>query len=187
MSRDIPDSSLKEPSTLVSAARALEAELLNLESITRAARKIPLTSEKNITRAAKELEEALTLPERMAAGLQALGSAMASMQARQQAALEPLAALAAQIQARHRRLSEHREAYAALGRAATEITARIQTANGEPAAVSSDVEAQLARIVADAKALFEAARSDDFPELAREAEAVKQRASSLRRRLDSKS
>jgi len=187
MSRDLPDSNLKEPSALVSAARALEAELSNLESIARAARKIPLTSEKNITRAAKDLEQALTLPDRMAAGLQALASAMAAMQARQQAALEPLAAFATQIQARHRRLSEHREAYAALGRAAAEITARIQSADGEPGAVSSDVEAQLSRIVADAKALFEAARSDDFPELAREAEAVKQRASSLRRRLDSKS
>ncbi|HEX2672786.1 MAG TPA: hypothetical protein VHM25_18005, partial [Polyangiaceae bacterium] len=148
MSRDIPDSNLKEPSALVSAARGLEGELSNLESIARAARKIPLTSEKNITRAAKELEQALTFPDRMAAGLQALAAAMADMQARQQAALEPLAALATQIQARHRRLSEHQEAYAALGRAAAEISARIQSANGEASAVSSDVEAQLARIVA---------------------------------------
>jgi chromosome segregation ATPase len=186
MSRDVPESNSKEPSALVSAARALESELVNLESIARAARKIPLTSEKNITRAAKELEEALTLPDRMAAGLQALASAMATMQTRQQAALEPLAALAAQIQARHRRLSEHHEAYAALGRAAAEITARIQSAESGPAAVSRDVDAQLSRIVADAKALFDAARADDFPELAREADAVKQRASSLRRRLEVK-
>jgi chromosome segregation ATPase len=187
MPRNVPDSNVKEPSALVSAARALEAELLSLESITRAARKIPLSSEKNITRAAKELEQALALPERMANGLQALAAAMATMQARQQAALEPLAALAAQIQSRHRRLGELMEAYAALGRAAAEITTSIQAGEGEPAVVSSQVEEQLSRIAVDAKTLFEAAHADDFPELAREADALKQRASSLRRRLDSKS
>jgi uncharacterized coiled-coil DUF342 family protein len=186
MSRNGHDSTLKESSVLVGAARALEAELLNLESLTRAARKIPLNSEKNITRAAKELEAALTLPDRMAAGLQALASAMATMQARQQAALEPLAEFATQIQARHQRLTEHMRAYAALGSAAAEVTARIQSNEGDRAGVVSDVEAQLARIASNAKALFDAAHADDFPELAREADALKQRASSLRRRLDSK-
>jgi chromosome segregation ATPase len=185
MARSLPD--LKEASALVSAARSLEADLLHLESITRAARKIPLTTEKNITRAAKELEQALTLPHRMAAGLQALAAAMSTMQARQQAALEPLAAFASQIQVRHQRLSEHMEAYAALGRAAAEVTTRIQAAGGDPAAVWSEVDAQLARIAADAKSLFDSAHAEDFPELAREADALKQRASSLRRRFDSKS
>ena len=186
MSRHVPNSNLKEPSELVRAAQALEAEVLNLESIGRAARKIPLNSEKNIARAAKDLEEALTLPDRMAAQLQALASAMATMQARQQAALSPLAAFASQIQARHQRLREHMQAYAGLGSAAAEVTARIQSGDGERAAVLSDVEEQLARLAANAKALFEAAHADDFPELAREADALKQRALSLRRRLDSK-
>jgi len=185
-SRNASHSNEKEPSALVRAARSLETELSQLESISRTARKIPLTSEKNIARAAKELQEALTLPDRLAAGLAALASAMATMQARQQAALEPLAAFANEIQARHQRLKEHMQAYAALGSAAAEVTARIQTGEGERAAVLSDVEAQLARIADSAKALFEAAHADDFPELAREADALKQRASSLRRRLESK-
>jgi uncharacterized coiled-coil DUF342 family protein len=176
----------KEPSALVSAANALEAELLQLESISRAARKIPLTSEKSIARATKELTEALTLPDRMAAGLQALASAMASMQARQQAALEPLAAFASEIQQRHQRLLEHMQAYAALGTAAAEVTARIQAGDGERAAVVSDVAAQLGRIAENARALFELTHAEDFPELAREADALKQRASALRRRLDGK-
>src|SRR6187431_969894 len=138
---------VKEPSALVRAASALEAELLELESISRATRKVPLTSEKSIARATKELGEALTLPDRMAAGLQALTAAMASMQARQQAALEPLAAFANEIQQRHKRLVEHMQAYAALGTAAAEVTARIQSGDGERAAVLSDVDAQLGSIV----------------------------------------
>jgi uncharacterized coiled-coil DUF342 family protein len=171
---------------LLRAAASLEAELGQLESICRTARKIPLTSEKNIARAAKELEQALTLPERLALGLQALASAMATMQARQQAALEPLAAFANEIQQRHQRLREHMQAYAALGSAAAEVTARIQAGEGGRAAVLSDVDAQLAKISADARALFDAAHADDFPELTREADALKQRAASLRRRLDGK-
>jgi len=179
-------SNSKDPSALVRAAASLETELLQLESISRAARKIPLTSEKNIVRAAKELEEALTLPDRLAAGLAALASAMATMQARQQAALEPLAAFAGEIQRRHQRLREHMQAFAALGSAAAEVSARIQSGEGDRSAVLSDVDAQLAKITADARALFDAAHAEDFPELAREADALKQRAASLRRRLDVK-
>ena len=176
----------KEPSALVRAASALENELNTLESIARAARKIPLTSEKNIARASKELAEAISLPDRLAAGLQALASAMATMQARQQAALEPLAAFASEIQQRHQRLLQHMQAYAALGTAAAEVTARIQAGDGERAAVVSDVDAQLGRIADNARALFELTRAEDFPELAREADALKQRATALRRRLDGK-
>src|SRR6187431_3768240 len=175
---------VKEPSALVRAASALEAELLELESISRATRKVPLTSEKSIARATKELTEALTLPDRLAAGLSALAAAMATMQTRQQAALEPLAAFASEIQQRHQRLREHMQAFAALGTAAAEVTARIQSGDGDRSAVLSDVDAQLAKIAGDARALFDAAHAEDFPELAREADALKQRAASLRRRLD---
>jgi hypothetical protein len=184
--RNASHSHSKDPSALLRAASALETELLQLEAISRAARKIPLTSEKNIARAARELEEALTLPDRLAAGLQALASAMATMQARQQAALEPLSAFASEIQRRHQRLAEHMQAFAALGTAAAEVTARIQGGEGERAAILSDVDAQLKKISDDARALFDVAHAEDFPELAREADALKQRAASLRRRLEPK-
>ena len=184
--RNANHSPAKDPSPLVRAAAALENELLQLESISRSARKVPLTTEKNIARAAKELAEASTLPDRLAAGLQALAAAMATMQERQQAALTPLAAFASEIQQRHQRLQEHMRAYAALGTAAAEITARIQAGDGERAEVLSDVDAQLSRIVDNARALFDVAHAEDFPDLAREADALKQRASSLRRRLDAK-
>jgi predicted nucleic acid-binding Zn-ribbon protein len=176
-------SSSKDASTLLSVAAALETDLVNLESVSRATRKIPLTSEKNIARATRELQDALSLPERLAAGLQALASAMVTMQARQQAAIETLSGFASQIQQRHQRLQEHMHAYAALGAAAAEVSAGIQSAEGERTAVLRDVDAQLAKIADDARALFEVTQVEDFPELAREADALKQRALSLRRRL----
>ena len=50
----------------------------------------------------------------------------------------------------------------------------------------AEVEAQLTRISEGARSVLEAARNDDFPDVAREADALKQRVSSLRRRLDGK-
>jgi len=176
-----PNSSDQSP--LVSAALSLEAELGALESISRATRKIPLNSEKNIARAARELEQTLALPERLAAGLQQLAVAMASVQERQQAVIEPLAAFATEIQRRHQRLLEHMQAFAALGATAAEVTARIQAGGSDRAAVLSEVDAQLAKISDDARTLFELTRAEDFPDLVREADALKQRAAALRRRL----
>src|SRR5262249_30372261 len=94
----------KDVPELVRAAEALEGELVRLETLSRSVRKIHLDSEKSISRAAKELNEALTLPDRLAAGLRGLAAAMERMQARQQAALEPLAARATDIQQRIQRL-----------------------------------------------------------------------------------
>lgn len=182
--RNAHDSKVKALSPLLQAATLLETELGRLEAISRSARKIPLTTEKNIVRAAKELEEALALPERLAAGLQALASAMATLQARQQAALEPLSAFATDIQRRHQRLSEHMQAYSALGSAAAAVTALLQANQGGHATVLDDVNQQLVKIGSDARALCDAAQDDDFPDLAREADAMKQRAAALRRRLD---
>jgi hypothetical protein len=130
------------------------------------------------------LSEILTLPEQLGLGLQALAAAMAQMQTRQQAALEPLSAFASELQARMQRLNEHMQAFAALGTAAGEITQRLQASNGDRAAVLVEVRAELGKISDGARALFDAAQADDFPEVAREADTLKQRVLSLRKRLE---
>jgi len=169
---------------IVRVAEELEAEVARLESIAWAAKKARLDSEKNIVKAAGELKEAIAMPGRLAERLQALAAAMARMQERQQAALEPLTAFAATIQQRTAKLGQHMEAFATLGRAAGEVSAALAT--------TSDAADEAARMAADgrlqeisdgARALFEAARDDDFPEIAREADVLKQRMASLRKRL----
>jgi hypothetical protein len=171
---------------LVRAAQALEDDIVRLESVQKSLRKIRLNSEKSITRAAKELNEAVVLPERLASGLQALAAAMANMQVRQQAALEPLAAFASDIQGRMQRLGEHMQAFALLGQAAGEVTALLQANEGDRTAIVAEVDAQLTKISEGARAVFDAARADDFPDVAREADALKQRVTALRRRLETK-
>ncbi|MEP7051702.1 MAG: hypothetical protein ABJB12_15170 [Pseudomonadota bacterium] len=170
---------------LVRAAEALESEIALLEAQSRATRKIPLNSERNMTRAAKELTETAQFQERLAAGLQALASAMAQLQARQQAALEPLAAFANETQARMERLSEHMRTFGLLGATAAEVTAMIQ-AGGDRATVLSAVDAQLTTIETGARALLDAARTEDYPDVVREADSLRQRVTALRKKLDPK-
>jgi chromosome segregation ATPase len=167
---------------IVRAAEALETEMGRLESIARAARKARLDSEKNIAKAAGELNEAVAMPARLAERLQALAAAMASMQERQQAALEPLAAFAATIQQRMARLGQHTDAFVALGKRAGEVSAQLAVGAAD-ATTRATAEARLQEISDGARVLFEAARDDDFPEIAREADVLKQRMAALRKRL----
>ena len=150
-----PEKDLPE---LLRAAQVLEDEIASLEALCKATRKIPLNSERNIARAAKELAETAQFQDRLTVGLQALSSAMAELQARQQAALEPLAAFASLTQARMQRLSEHMQAFALLGAAAGEVTALLQAGTGERSELVAAVDAPLTRIESGARALLDAAR-----------------------------
>lgn len=175
---------VKPAPEIVQVAEALETEMARLESIAWAAKRARLDSEKNIAKAAGELKEAIAMPARLAERLQALAAAMARMQERQQAALQPLAEFAGELQQRTARLGQHMEAFATLGRAAGEVSAALGGAAETPdEAARGAADARLQEIADGARALFEAARDDDFPEIAREADVLKQRLSSLRKRL----
>jgi DNA repair exonuclease SbcCD ATPase subunit len=176
----------KPTSEVVRAAEALEDELEKLEALSRTVSKLRLDSEKNISKAARALNEAVTLPERLGERLRELATAMQELQRRQQAALEPLAMRATEIQQRMQRLGEHMQAFARLGEAAGQLTALLQSEQREDPSALEQVESQLAQIADGARALFEQARADDFPEVARQADSLKQRISALRGRLGGK-
>jgi len=173
--RDVPE--------LVRAAQALEDEVVRLESLSRSVRKLQLDSEKNITRAAEELKEALALPERLGGGLRVLAAAMEKMQSRQQAALEPLSAFAHRIHERAQQLGTYMQAFAELGKAAGEATALLK-AEGDRKAVVEQAQTELAKIVERSRSLADDARANDFPDVVREADALRQRVVALRKRLD---
>jgi len=183
---------------LVTAAEAVEDDVRRLEELSAAARRVRLNTEKNIARAARELQETMEQQERLALGLRAFGEVMVRMQERQQAALEPLGARAGEIQDRMNLLSEHMHRFGALGVQASEVAKllqslpSVQAANSEgssgvnPAAQASaliDVDERFTALVEQAKALAESARLEDFPEIFREADALKQKIHAMRGRL----
>jgi hypothetical protein len=76
------------------------------------------------------------------------------------------------------------EKFAALGQMAGDASKLLQSGATDQLVVG-DVRAKLAMLGDDAKALFESARADDFPDVAREADALAKRVTALVRRLDS--
>ena len=172
----------KATAEIVSAAAALEDELVRLETTSRSVRRIRLDSDRTLARAAAELNETLALPERMAQRLQALGEAMARLQERQQEALAPLTTFAVQLQERMKAYEGHMQRFAVLGQAAGELNAALGGGPGDMPDLPS-IDARLQEIVEAARTLFEGARDDGFPEIAREADVLKQRMTALRKRL----
>lgn len=172
----------KPLSEIVVAAQALEDELAHLESIARSVQKIHLNGEKALMRAATELKQTLEMPNRLSERLLAVGTALSHMQARQQAALSPLVAMSAQIEERVARLQEHMETFGALGKAAGEVSALLAQGTDKPAALEHAAK-QVQEISERARALFEAARADDFPDVAREADVLKQRLAAMSKQL----
>lgn len=182
-----------EDSELVRAAAGLEHDLRRLEELSAAVRKIRLHNEKSITRAARELNEALEQPERLAQGLKLLAEAMAHLQERQEAALNPLSIRAAEIQARAAKLNEYVQHFAVLAAQAADASKLLQTAQGqngpdtppdeERSQTLAEVDQRLVAIVEGARSLAESARTDDLPDFARDADALKQRIQALRERL----
>ena len=172
----------KQTSDIVRAAQALEDEIVRLEALSRSVRKIRLSSDKALARAAAELNETLALPDQLAQRLQEVAAALGRMQERQQAALAPLAAFAGELQRRAQLFGEHMQRFGALGRAAGEVNAELAASQGDRAGFAR-AEARLQELSDSARAVFEAARAADFPEIAREADVLKQRMASLRKRL----
>ena len=164
------------------AAESLEAELDRAEVMSRSVRRIRLDSEENLARAAEALKQLLALPERLGESLKLLSVALANLQARQQATLEPLAAFAQELRARQDLFATHMHAFADLGRAGGELGVTLGKAEDRDVALA-EAGTRLQQIADRARALAEAARADDFPELAEQADVLKQRLTAARKRL----
>lgn len=183
--------SVTQASELVRCAEVVERELRRLEELSKSARNISLTSEKNIARTARGLQQAIEQQERLAQELRALGQAMQAMQARQEAAMLPLAPRATELQARLERHSEHMQRFQALGAKAKDAVAaliELSSSRGEgndeeSASFLIDADERIRGLVDDARAMAEAARADEFPDIAREAHALEQRVQAMRQRL----
>lgn len=168
--------------------------MIRFESLSRATRRAKLNTEKNIARAARDLQEAMAQRERLTGQLQKFGEVMLQMQSRQESAVTTLAEQALELQKRVASLSKHMDDFRALGAQATEIVQALRDLGGEsprhsngaaaPEALTpQDIDVRFRQLVDDAKALLESARAEDFPEVASETDALQQRLQALRPRL----
>jgi hypothetical protein len=168
--------------------------MLRFESLSRATRRVKLNTEKNIARAARDLQEAMAQRERLTGQLQKFGEVMMQMQSRQQSAVTTLAEQALEVQRRLASLSEHMDHFRALGAKASEVGQALRDLGAEPTSHSNgasagealtplDIDVRFQQLLDDAKALLESARAEDFPDVASETDALQQRLHALRPRL----
>jgi hypothetical protein len=175
----------QRPSDLVQAAEAVENEVRRLEELSLAARRIKLNTDKSIVRAARELQQTMEQQERLAEQLRAFGAVLQGMQVRQQAALEPLNHRGVEIEERMKRLYEHMQRFGAIGVKASEVAKLLQELPGAApvAAVLIEVDERLMALVNESKELAETTSAEDFTEITREADALRQRLHAMRGRL----
>lgn len=169
--------------------------MIRFESLSRATRRVKLDTEKNIARAARDLQEAMAQRERLTGQLQKFGEAMSQMQSRQESAVTTLAEQALELQKRVASLSQRMDEFRALGAKASEIVQALRDLGGEsprhsngavaPEALTpQDIDARFRQLLEDTKALLEAARAENFPDVASETDALRQRLQALRPRLE---
>lgn len=184
-------SSKKIETPLAKAAAALEAELLEYEKFVSEVKRMNLDNEKAMHRAKDLLEHCAAGEHRMAERLQAFAAAMQDVQVRQQSCITEAVLAAEKIQQRIQNRSALLERFSALGdraRALNEPVAALEAKQADASAQDllatlGEVAARTEEVVAEAEALGGDATNDQWPDIAREAGALKQQLLSARNKI----
>jgi methyl-accepting chemotaxis protein len=173
---------------LVQAAGALEEQLRQLEALAAEAQRLPLTSRKNVEKTTAKLQELGGFEERLGTRLRAVVEAVAALGEHQRAVLEALAARADELQRRRADLGTLLEEYQALGARAQELSAAakevaaLPEASGARAALA-DVRVRVEELVGAAERVTRNADEQQFDDVSREADSLRQTLLAIRNRL----
>lgn len=191
-------------SELVAAAEALDAELRSFERLADAARRHPLSSQKNLERMAGVLKEAAESDARMEGAVRALAEAITAARQKQQAQAEVVHARALALQQRTEDFMELQRSFQALGASAADLTVRMkevlgQRGGGAPGEGSegggggggggggiaglADLVERTGAVTDEARRLAEAAKEKDFGDIAQQADGLRQQLAAARNRL----
>jgi chromosome segregation ATPase len=179
---------------LGAAAGALEHELRRFEELAASLKRAPLTSQKAIERAAQTVSEAAACQGRLGELLRALVQAIEEARLRQEASAVSINERGDEIRARGERLGELLTSYSELGEearginAAAQEAAALQSREDEESVHATHarlaaVDDRMAHLADRAHDLQRAAEADDFPEVARQAESMRQQMLSVRNRM----
>jgi DNA repair exonuclease SbcCD ATPase subunit len=189
-------------SELVAAAEALDAELKTFERLADAARRHPLSSQKNLERMVGVLKEAAESDARMEGAVRALAEAITAARQKQQAQAEVVHARALALQQRTEAFMELQRSFQALGASAADLTVRMkevigQRGGGAPGEGSeggggggggglaglADLVERTGAVTDEARRLAEAAKEKDFGDIAQQADGLRQQLAAARNRL----
>jgi chromosome segregation ATPase len=174
-----PDSPLK------AAVQALDDELDNFEALALSAQRTPLTSERNLEKAATAINQAAESQQRVHGHIQALIDAISAARVKHDKTAEELVKTRDEVQARGERFQTQLGRFAALGKEAADISGFVRQLgelkgkpNGEVVAQLTDVQGRMAKVVDGAAALGKEAESENMEDLGRQCDSLKQQVQS---------
>lgn len=169
-------------SELVLAASALDAELVRFEEATVGFRKLQLNSQKNLERAAKMLTDLAGVEETLGQQVQVLVTAISHVRDRQMQQVEVVRAKAEEINMRTLAFQALLEQFKVLGVGAAGLNDKLQ-ASATAGAPLIDLHAEMGELAAQAQALAEIAKGQEFEDLARQADGLRQQILAARSKL----
>jgi chromosome segregation ATPase len=180
------------PSPLVRAAAAVDEELRAYDDLARDTQRIEIDGEKSIARAAKMLEDATLRQPRIQEKLRALVGEIEAARLQQQKSLDVLVEVSQALQARATQYGELMDRFAALGESAKGVNALTTTLSarraegageGELLVGLQELEERMDTVVERADSLAQDAEKHGWPEIARQADAVRQQVRAAKNKL----
>jgi len=172
-------------SALKAAVQALDEELDRFEALADAARRTPLTSERNLEKAATAINQAADSQKRVHGHIQALIDAITAARVKHDQTAEELVKTRDEVQARGERFQTQLARFAALGKEAADISGFVRQLgelkgkpNGEVVAQLASVQERMARVVDGAAALGKEADAENMEDLGRQCDSLKQQVQS---------
>lgn len=185
----------KPPSQLIAAAEALEEELRRLASLAREAQRLPLDSQRNLELTQEKLAALGEVDDRLRPLVAGLMDAVKQLVDDQQAQTVALTARTEEVRRRADVFRELMVRYGGLGKASQELNVLVQAfaaggrageetaPAGEPPSLEA-VQASMTRLIESAAEVAEAAHREDFEDIARQAESLRQSLLSARNKLN---
>ena len=174
-----PDSPLK------AAVQALDDELARFEALADAAHRTPLTSERNLEKAATAINQAAESQQRVHGHIQALIDAISAARVKHDKSAEELVKTRDEVQARGERFQTQLGRFAALGKEAADISGFVRELgelkgkpNGEVVAKLAEVQERMTKVVSGATELGKEAEHEHMEDLARQCDSLKQQVQS---------
>lgn len=169
-------------SELINAAASLDTELVRFEEATVSFRKLSLNSQKNLERATKMLTDLADVEATLGQQVQVLVTAISQVRDRQMAQVELVRTKADEINTRTVAFQALLEQFKGLGVDAAGLNEKL-TASAAAGAPLLDLHAEMGELAAKAQGLAEIAKGQDFEDLARQADGLRQQILSARSKL----
>jgi chromosome segregation ATPase len=185
----------EDPSELISVAEALDGELRRFEELSENIQRASLTSEKNLGRASHTLKEIADVGEALQARLGAMVAVIAGFRDRQEMLAKAVQAKAEELQERSKTLESLLERYRTLGEDARQLNQHLRAATSDRLAGKDEVAAyplfphlqeldeKIGQLADNAQSLVDRAQADDFPDVAHQADALRQQLQAVRNKL----